>query len=245
MKIFFLLPVISLLFVSNYPHLQLSLTSHTDSTNIIHLLDGNIAEWPEEKFALDKATKIRYAIDNDSQMLFLAMNISDKNVQQRIMQQGMTLFIDVKGKKKENRGVKFPLRMENVSDIGNMKVFGFGNAEPSSQSVKTEGTINIAIGWDSSFVLTIEYSVPLKMLEGSLAELNNKKISVGWKINEEDGMTNTAQPVSGTPRLVGVQTTNTTRPPSNRNVSSTQSNPFPQTNSSKAQSIWATHTIVF
>jgi hypothetical protein len=73
------------------------------------------------------------------------------------MQKGMSLFVDVKEKKKENHGVEFPLGMENISDIGNMKVFGFTNTEPFPQNVKTEGTINSAIGWDSSYALSIEY----------------------------------------------------------------------------------------
>src|SRR5688572_5265465 len=180
MRIFFLLPVISLLATFENPHLK-NLSEHkTDSTNIIHLLDGNIAEWPTEKFVIDKATKIRYAIDNDDQQLFLAINISEKNHQQRIIQKGMSLFVDAKGKKKENHGVELPLGIENGSSIEAMKVFGFNNYEPLPQNIKTEGTINIAIGWDSSYVLNIEYSVPLKMLEGSLEELKNKKISIGW-----------------------------------------------------------------
>jgi len=245
MRIFLLLPVISLLAVSNYPQVQLFSTFQTDTTTITHLLDGSIGEWPEEKFTTDKATKILYAVDNDKQMLFLAMNIPDKRVQQRIMQNGMSLFIDVKGKKKENRGVEFPLGMENVSDIGNMKVFGFDNAEPVSQSVKTEGTINIAMGWDSSYVLSIEYKIPLKMLEGSIAELNNKKISVGWKIHEGDGMEgNTNQPVTTTSRVVAVNSNG--RPPSNRNVGlPANNNSISQPATNKAQPIWTIHTIIF
>jgi hypothetical protein len=102
MRIFFLLPVISLLANSNYPPHKLSSIFQTDTTIITHLLDGNIGEWPQEKFTIDKATKIRYAVDNDSLMLFLALNISDKRIQQIIMQKRMSLFIDVKGKKKES-----------------------------------------------------------------------------------------------------------------------------------------------
>jgi len=257
MKISFLLPIINLLVASNYPHIQLSSTSQIDTTSIIHLLDGNVAEWPQEKFAIDKATKIRYAVDNDSQMLFLALNISDKTTQQIIMQKGMNLFIDVKGKKKENRGVEFPLGMENVSDIGNMKVFGFTNTETVPQNVKTEGTINIAIGWDSSYALSIEYYIPLKMLESSVTELNNKKISIGWKLKEDEmtsnntGQSASSQPVSTTTRLVAVPAGTApagSRPPTtstNRNLTTTQNNTFPQTNTSKVQSIWTTHTIIF
>ena len=256
MKIFFLLPAINLLVVSNYHHIQLVSTFQTDTSSVRHMLDGNIMEWPQEKFITDKATKTRYAIDNDSQMLFLALSIPDKTEQQIIMQKGMSLFIDVKAKKKENRGVEFPLGMENVSDIGNMKVFGFTDTEPFPQNVKTEGTINIAIGWDSSNVLNIEYYVPLKVLEASVTELNNKKISIGWKLQESEiPGNNTTQPASTssqtastTTRLVGVPagsrppTTN----PTNRNVGSGQNNISPQPNTTKQpQSIWTTYTIIF
>lgn len=253
MKIFFLLPVINLLVVSNH-NKQLSSTSQIDTTSIIHLLDGNIVEWPQEKFTNDKATKIHYAIDNDDQMLFLALYVPDKMTQQNIMQKGMSLFIDVKGKKKENRGVEFPLGIENVSDIGNMKVFGFTNAEPYPQNVRTEGTINIAMAWDSSNVLSIEYNIPLKMLEGSVNELNNKKISIGWKLQESELSNNvtpqssftSSQPVSTTSRLVAVPAGSA--PPGNRNVGSGRnSTPSPsQINTAKqSQSIWTSHTIIF
>jgi hypothetical protein len=243
MKIFFLLPVINLLAVSDYPHIQLSSAPQTDTTKIIHLLDGNISEWPAEKFALDKATKIRYAIDNDSQMLFLAINISDKTTQQRIMQKGMNLFIDVKGKKKENRGVEFPLGLENVSDISNMKVFGFSNTEASPQNVKTEGTINIAMGWDNSYVLSMEYNIPLKMLEETLPDLNNKKISIGWKLKESGMPGIPYQTVTTTTRVVGVPSGS--RPTNNRGVSNANSNPPLQSNADKDQSFWTSHTIIF
>ena len=239
---------------SNYSHIKFSSKFQTDTTIITHLLDGNTTEWPTEKFTIDKATRIRYAVDNDSQMLFLALSIHDKMTQQSIMQKGMNLFIDVKGKKKENHGVEFPLGMENVSDIGNMKVFGFSNAEPFPQNVKTEGTINIAIGWDSSNVLSIEYYVPLKMLESSLSELNNKKISIGWKLHESEMPgNNTVQPASTSSqtaststRLVGVPAGSRPPPtPPVRSSGPTQNDPYAQPSTGKAQSIWATHIIVF
>ena len=254
MKIYFLLPVINLLVVSNYHNMQLSSAPGIDTTSIVHFLDGNIIEWPQEKFAIDNATKIRYATDNNDQMLFLALYVPDKMTQQSIMQMGMSLFIDIKGKKKENHGVEFPLGIENVSDIGNMKVFGFANAAPHPQNVRTEGNINIAMAWDSSNVLSIEYNIPLKMLEGSVNELNNKKISIGWKLRESEmpnsstvqSSSTSSQTVSTTSRLVAVPAGS--GPPGNRNVGSGR-NSTPsqsQTNTAKQpQSIWTTHTIVF
>ena len=91
MKIFLLLPAISLL--TNTSHIGFSTAVHADTTIVTHVLDGNITEWPEKKFSTDKETNIRYAVDKDNQMLFLAMSISDKKEHQRVMQQGMRLFI--------------------------------------------------------------------------------------------------------------------------------------------------------
>ena len=241
MKIFFLFPAIGLLTFSDSPHLKFSSISGSDTSIITHALDGNIAEWPAEKFTNDKATNIRYAVDNNSQTLFLAVNISGKNEQQRIMQQGMSLFVDVKGKKRENRGVQFPLGMESGFTIEKMKVFGFSNGEPSEQNVKTEGTINIAVAWDTAYAMSIEYNIPLGMLETSTSELKDKKISIGWKINE---IMNTTQPANVTSRIVGVRVTSNTPTP-NRNTPPSRSPDASQSTSNKAQSIWTAHTIIF
>jgi len=252
MKAFILSPLVVLAGIFNNRTIQFSSAFQADTTTINHLLDGNLAEWPADKLTTDKTTNTRYAVDNDNQVLYLAITISDKSLQQRVMQKGMSLFIDVKGKKKVNRGVQFPLGMENVPDIGSMKVFGFNNAEPVSQNIKTEGTINIAIGWDSSYVLNIEYNVPLNMLEGSMTELNNKKISIGWKINEADAISsntnqnsNTRQPVSTTTRLVGVPAG--TRPVISPTTGSGRANPAPQptTGNSESPTMWTAHTINF
>lgn len=242
MKILFLLPLISLMDISESP-IKFSSVFQTDSTSIIHQLDGKVVEWPTEKFTTDKATKIRFAVDNDTQMLFLAISIPGKYEQQRVIQKGMSLFIDVKGKKKENRGVEFPLGMENGASIETMRIFGFDNSETFPQNIKTEGAINIALAWDSSFALDIEYSVPLKMLEESMTELNNKKISIGWKIKEGDA-SNTTQPGSTSSGLVAVPSSGN-RPTSNRNVGLSQNITFPQSDLGKAQPIWTTHTIIF
>jgi len=255
MRIFFLLPAISLLANSNYSHLKFSSTFQADTTIISHLLDGNTAEWPREKFVTDQPTKIEYAIDNDNQTLFLAINIPDRSIQKKVMQEGMNLYIDTKGKKKENKGIEFPVRMENISSTENMKLFGFDNAEPFIQNIRTEGTANIAIAWDSSSILHIEYTIPLKLIEKDLSELNNKKISIGWKIEENkmppsntiQSSNNTTQPVSTSTRLVGVPA-GSKPPPANPPIRSSrpsQNDPFAQSNTGKAQSIWATHIIIF
>ena len=253
MKILFLLPLIVFCRPNNFTN-TISSSFQKDTTVVIHVLDGNTAEWPGEKFKTDKETNIEYAVDNDNQTLFLAILISDKTIQKKVMQEGLNLFIDTKGKKKENKGIEFPLRMENSASTESMKLFGFGNGEPFVQAIKAEGTANIAISWDSAFVVHIEYNIPLIMLEKTLGELNNKKISIGWGLKESEVPVVTSQPsqavATTTTRVVGVpagsQPSSIRNPPNlNNNVRNVNNNPAPQPNSNKGQAFWTTHTIIF
>ncbi|MEO8404000.1 MAG: hypothetical protein ABI480_05380 [Chitinophagaceae bacterium] len=83
-----------------------------DSNNIVHVLDGTVKEWPSHKFMMDDGTHIEYAIDNDSKNLYIAMNVSDNRMQIKMMRLGMSTYIDLKGKKKEGRGIEFPEKNE-------------------------------------------------------------------------------------------------------------------------------------
>ena len=252
MRILLLLPVIGLFGKS--PAVIFSIAGQTDTTIVTHLLDGIVTEWPAEKFMTDKPTKMAYAVDNNNETLFLAINIADQNVQKRIMQEGLNLYIDTKGKKKESRGIEFPVKMETLASIEYMKLFGFGSGETGMVSIRSEGTANIAIAWDSSFVMHIEYTIPLKMLEETVAELNNKRISIGWKLEQSEIPVMTNQTTTSSPRVVTqvVSVPAGTRPSGNRsgpnlntNVSSINNTPGGQSTSSKAQSIWTSHTITF
>jgi hypothetical protein len=60
--------------------------------------------------------------------LFLAVSISDKNIQKKAVQEGMNLYIDIKGKKKENRGIEFPAKIEDVPSVEKMRLFGLVGA---------------------------------------------------------------------------------------------------------------------
>ncbi|HVT86172.1 MAG TPA: hypothetical protein VHD35_13290 [Chitinophagaceae bacterium] len=199
--------------------------SIADSGIINHVLDGSTSEWPDSKFETDKETNIKYAIDNNSENLFLALTVPDIRTQMKMMRLGMNLFIDLKGKKKENRGIEFPVKREdggfsgsrsddqrNNQDENNgqqrrpdvkairsamalnllyIKLFGFTDGDPVQQGLQTVGSAQVAFAWDSSDVMHIEYEVPLKLLNENVAALNQKNISIGWKINGVDVPTST------------------------------------------------------
>jgi len=231
MKAIFIFPLIILKSFFT-PSIHCSTIIQIDTTIIIHQLDGDIGEWPSEKFITDKETRTRFATDNDGQFLFLVLTISDIPTQKKIMQGGVNLYIDTKGKKKESTGIEYPV----AGNPGSMRLFGFSDSEPAILSISSEGTANIAFSWDSSNVLHIEYNIPLKLLEKAVPGLNNKKISVGWKLIEAD-MNNalaasqvTAVPSGGRNRAAAPNRTGSD---------------FPQSTSIKYKSFWTTHTIIF
>ena len=108
MKSFVIAAIIHSLFSFHHPA-QADKTFSNDTT-INHLLDGKINEWPTQKFETDPATQLKYAIDNDKRDLYLVLSIPGYREQMKIMRQGMDLYIDPKGKKKEGKGIEFPLK---------------------------------------------------------------------------------------------------------------------------------------
>jgi hypothetical protein len=83
-----------------------------DTTIINHKEDGLTNEWPLAKFETDLGTDIKYAADNDGANLYMAMNIANEGIQMKILKMGMNMYIDLKGKKKEGRGITFPIKEE-------------------------------------------------------------------------------------------------------------------------------------
>lgn len=117
---FFSVALLGLFFVTPRQHsIKPYLPVRIDSGIIQHTLNGSTDEWPAEKFTTDKETDIIYAIDNDAQYLYLALKITNQGEQIKMMSMGMKLFIDLKGKHKEDLGVEFPVkRSDGFSNPG-------------------------------------------------------------------------------------------------------------------------------
>src|ERR1041385_7670807 len=212
MKALFLAPAAALVWMHSG-----SFTMHPstaiDTTIITHNLDGVISEWPASAFETDKDAGVSYAVDNDATNLYVVMNIPNVRTQIKLMRQGMSLFLDTKGKKKKGKGIEFPVKRDDGSPVQNfqrggdagqrtfdptayraqfalqlikLKLFGFAEGDPFAQGLREKGSANIAFAWDSASGMHIEYSIPLSLLDDKPASLDKKEISVGWKINGVD-----------------------------------------------------------
>ena len=105
-----------------------------NDTTLNHLLDGKVNEWPTQKFETDPATQFKYAVDNDKQNLYLVVCIANFREQMKIMRQGMDLYIDPKGKKKEGKGIEFPVKRDQSTADLIMNYRGQGNENAEQEN---------------------------------------------------------------------------------------------------------------
>ena len=93
---------------------RFSLYAIADTEIINHKTDGIINDWPSSKYESDIATDIKYAIDNDGNNLYIVLNVPNQGIQNKLTKLGMKLFVDLKGKRKEGRGISFPIKDETA-----------------------------------------------------------------------------------------------------------------------------------
>lgn len=205
----------------------------TDSTKIIHANDGDISEWGADKFETDPETKVQYAVDHDAGYLFMAMKIADPQMQMRVCFNGMKMFIDTRGKKKEGTGIEFPIRKEGGGFRGGdaneggdekakmqqrmsfnlivLKTFGFDDQEDKTHFIGEAGSANVAYKFNTDGSLSIEYKVPVEFIGGP-SSVKNKTLSIGWKINEAGAArTNYRQETESTGSIAGREVASSTR----------------------------------
>jgi hypothetical protein len=71
-----------------------------------------------EKFSCNKKGKICYFIANDNDNILLSMRIEDVLVQNRILKEGMTIWISMDGKQTRNMGIRYPVGSQRSSGQG-------------------------------------------------------------------------------------------------------------------------------
>ncbi|MFI5128620.1 MAG: hypothetical protein ACHQFX_01460 [Chitinophagales bacterium] len=241
MKPLFIVPWLSLIYISTTKIRHTVIQGTTlDSAVITHTLDGLVNEWPADRFTTHKETSVRYAADNNSVDLYLAISLPSPAWQAKIMKAGMSLYIDLNGKKRESRGVEFPIVNEDSPDLPpgkntdintirsmmilnliKLKLFGFSDNAPPYQELTMPGSVNVAYGWDSAQVMHIEYRIPISVF-GDPATLNQKNISIGWKLHAVPTPPQSPAVASTSTRVVGVRpgtrpsgASNTTTPATN------------------------------
>jgi hypothetical protein len=174
-------------------------------------IDGNIADWSSQPAYYDDNTKLAFDIKNDSNNLYMYLQISEQRTQYKIAKAGMSINFATKIKPKrkadltfspfisgkygghpKNAGIKkdtsiikqkFKLSPAVIQSSG----FAYSNGNLSTNK---SNDIVCSVDWDSIYTMYIEIKIPLRELFGDNYDFN--KISqkeVSLKI-EENAMDN-------------------------------------------------------
>jgi hypothetical protein len=241
-------------------------------TVIKHSTDAVLDDWDPSAFDIHEASGIRMAADNDTEKLYIALYITNKDVQKRVMLGGMQLFIDTKAKKKEGTFIEFPVQKtpqelaqyfsvktaeQSSSDVqtfreqmaGSMlflKKTGFKGQQYDTelQPINTPNEIMVSFGWDDRSIMYIEYEIPFNKL-GEKVSLVNKPLSVGIKLNAVNSPTPSEQPMRTSTKVIAMPLS--AGPPSSANFGTSttgfRTNQPINKSTFPEQSFWLKHQI--
>ena len=133
--------------------------------------------------------------------------------------QGMNIYIDKKGKKKEGTGIEFPINSGasfSIPESADLKAlrealapglvlarsFGLEGQEDKMQELNEPGRPNVAFSWDDANTMYIEYIIPAAGINKA-EDMKGKELSIGWRLNSVPQ----AEPEAGSNRPVSTTTT--------------------------------------
>lgn len=80
--------------------------------------DGDISEWGDSLRYYNAEKKLNYALANDKENLYMAIRVNDHSEQVRILNAGLTLGINTKGKKSNTYTITFPVADASANNLG-------------------------------------------------------------------------------------------------------------------------------
>jgi hypothetical protein len=153
-------------------------------------IDGSLADWGDSLRYYNNEKNISYTLANDKENIYIAMRLSDRLEQARVLNAGITLSINTRGKKKETFGMTFPLRYpgtpapaftglkddggditkeerdelmrERITTLRSIKMTGFKDIENEMITTSNTYGIKAAINYDAQGNLVYEAAIPLK-----------------------------------------------------------------------------------
>lgn len=177
-------------------------------------IDGQLDDWTTPFIKVPNQESFSYNVATDKNNLYLALRLSDKGLQRRLMNLGMTIFIDTTAKRRENIGLGYPLALTSTelekvafaatkngisvderalmgayADIAQeFELLGFVEEDPRERirvSNLASRDIKTALGQDQLNALLIEYKIPFRQFyQRPLTQITTW--SIGIQINNPE-----------------------------------------------------------
>jgi hypothetical protein len=173
------------------------------------VIDGSLADWGDSLRYHNQERNLDYTLANDHENLYTVIRISDRSEQARVLNAGITLSIDTKGKKKETFSMTFPLRYpgtaapafagkkddggditkeerdelmrERITTLRSIKMTGFKDIENEMITTSNTYGIKAAIDYDAQGNLVCEAAIPLSFFHAD--NVAKSEWAFNFKIN--------------------------------------------------------------
>lgn len=168
-------------------------------------VDGDLKEWGDSLRYYNEEKRLNYALANDKDYLYAAIRVSDRLDKMKVLNAGITLTIDPKGKKKDSFTLTFPLAApdekpeftkpkdgdgeitqadrdelirERITKLRYIKVVGFKDIEGDMITTSNTYGIKTAINYDANGDLVYEAAIPLNFFHAG-----NDAFKSEWAFN--------------------------------------------------------------
>ena len=173
-------------------------------------IDGTLKDWGDSLRYYNEEKKLNYSLANDKENIYMAIRVNDRTEQARILNAGLTLSINTKGKKKEDYSITFPvadpnsmdeslksrlaepnpddqdnsqeqMRRARLTKLRDIKVTGFKDIEGDMITTANTYGIKVAIDFDNNGYLIYEAAIPLKFFH--VEDPSKNEWAFNFKIN--------------------------------------------------------------
>ena len=176
-------------------------------------VDANIAEHGLMRFYA-REIRATYSMSNDNENLYLCARIDDPEMQQKIMRNGLIVYIDTTKKPLRQIGITYPVpgqrnfRKEEAPDKGELeeisefkrtrqtfflkhntvRLFGFKNHFTGIYPMENRSGVRVKMDWDSTGSLVYEMLIPFKSFyrDKLTATDANRIFSLSFVVNAFD-----------------------------------------------------------
>ncbi len=174
------------------------------------VVDGDIKEWGDSLRYYNAEKKLNYVIANTKDTLYMAIRISDRSEQKRVLGAGLTFSMDPKGKRKETFSITFPLNMngnmplpslkekdeapgditkqdrddlmrERITTLRGIKVVGFKDVEDEMMTTSNTYGFQTAVNYDENGYLVCEAAIPMSFFH--IADPSKNEWAFNFRIN--------------------------------------------------------------
>ena len=170
------------------------------------IVDGNDEDWTKPLPYSDRKEKVNYSVSNDRDNVYIIVSTRSPQEQQKIIQGGMTVWVNSKAEKEENTsvGIGFPLDSHKsrerdlmaqarpdqykkekpitLDDLKNYSLYGFSSEIENYEYGQSNGEgVQVRIDYNRDGDLIYEASVPLSTIypQNTTHNYAGKSIAVG------------------------------------------------------------------